>query len=250
MIRKLFTALSLVTLTTFAPLALASTAPKVLMVMTSQSQLGSSGRPTGVWLSELTHPVALFKQAGVDVEFASIKGGSVPLDPDSIAEEDSVNTDFLADSQSKRMLENTSSVAALAGSKYDAIVLVGGHGTMWDFTNQPELAKLVRDQWERGGVLAAVCHGVAGLTDVRLTNGKWLLEGRSVTGFSNAEEAAIKLDNVVPYALETRLREQGARYAAGKDFGSHVVVDGNLITGQNPASAGAMAHAVLKQLGR
>ncbi|RQW21594.1 type 1 glutamine amidotransferase domain-containing protein [Rhodobacteraceae bacterium CH30] len=228
----------------------AAAAPKVLMVMTSQSQLGSSGQPTGVWLSELTHPLALFKQAGVEVEFASIRGGAIPLDPGSVAEKDAVNAAFLADAQSKRKLENTPSVAALTGRKYDAVVLVGGHGTMWDFAGQPALTKLVRDQWERGGVLAAVCHGVAGLADVRLANGKWLLDGRSVTGFSNAEEAAIKLDKVVPYALETRLREQGARYAAGQDFASHVVVDGRLVTGQNPASAEAMAQAVLKQLGR
>ncbi len=235
----------LLSLVLYIPFVHVWAAPEVLMVLTSESTMGDSGKATGFWLSELTHPYQYLSSKGAVMTIASINGGKATIDPGSLDEEDRANTLFLK--RHKELLSNTPGISDLAGKHYDAVILVGGHGTMWDFRQSAELAKLVGQQWKQDATVAAVCHGVSGLLDVNI-NGKPLLNGKIVTGFSNSEEAAIKLTKVVPYSLEDALVAAGADYQQGSDFTSVVKVDGRLITGQNPMSSQAIAEAVWKQI--
>ena len=223
------------------------TAMKVLLVVTSHSQLGSTKEPTGFWLEELAAPYAEFTKAGVQVDIASPLGGKAPADPRSEKEPSEATRAFLSDAAAKKKLENTLVLEKVKES-YDAYFVVGGHGVMWDLATHAPLHTLLTAAYARGAVVSAVCHGPAALVGVKAPDGKPLVAGKRVVAFTNAEEKAMKLDTVVPFPLETRLREQGARFESGPMWNSFAVRDGRLVTGQNPASSAAVAREVLAAL--
>jgi putative intracellular protease/amidase len=222
--------------------------PKVLIVVTSHDRMGDTGEATGLWLSEMTHPYRVLNKAGFEVDVASIKGGKAPIDPRSTAEEDPVNAAFLSNAETRTKLENTLSLDGVSPDNYAAILFSGGHGTVWDFPSNPEIDRVASAIAANGGVIAAVCHGPAALLNVHKQDGELVIAGKRVAGFSNAEEKAAKLDHVVPFLLEDRLQQAGAQYIEGQMFTQHVVVDGRLVTGQNPQSATAVGEAIANLL--
>ncbi|MEP7207526.1 MAG: type 1 glutamine amidotransferase domain-containing protein [Casimicrobiaceae bacterium] len=224
---------------------------RVLIVCTSHASLGTTGERTGLWLEELAAPFWVFRDAGFTVDVVSMAGGEVPLDPRSLEEKDrpAPTQRFLDDAATMTMIRQTRALADVATEDYDAVFLPGGHGTMWDFAADPDLAETVAATYDAGRVVAAVCHGPAGLVGAVRADGKALVAGRRITGFTNAEEAAVGLTDKVPFLLESRLRELGGIFDAGADFKSHVVRDGNLVTGQNPQSSAAVAQAIVEALG-
>ncbi|HEX5746639.1 MAG TPA: type 1 glutamine amidotransferase domain-containing protein [Archangium sp.] len=220
---------------------------KILLIVTSHEQMGASGERTGFWMEELAAPYAEFSTAGAQVDIASPLGGKAPADPRSLGEQSEVVRAFLADPAAVKKMENTLALEQVKGT-YDAYFVVGGHGVMWDLAAYAPLHKMLGKEWDRGAVVAAVCHGPAALVGVKDKAGKPLVAGRRVAGFSNEEEAAVKLDKVVPFALETRLKELGGNYERGPMWKSFAVRDGRLVTGQNPASSAAVAREVLSAL--
>ncbi|MEM8810816.1 MAG: type 1 glutamine amidotransferase domain-containing protein [Cyanobacteria bacterium P01_G01_bin.38] len=224
--------------------------PRILIVLTSHAQLGDTGHPTGFWLEELASPYYAFVDAGAAVTLASIKGGEPPLDPKSYQDDAQTDTTrrFWADTEAKAALANTMPVSEAKTDDYDAIFLPGGHGTMWDFPVSTALTKLIEafDQEEK--IIAAVCHAPAALVSVKTVAGEPLVKGKVVTAFTDSEERAVELDAVVPFLLETRLRELGAKFESGADWAPITQQDGHLITGQNPASSEPAAKAVLAAL--
>ncbi|MCW4354523.1 type 1 glutamine amidotransferase domain-containing protein [Hoyosella sp. YIM 151337] len=225
---------------------------KVLVIVTSVGEYQKFGFRTGLWLGELTHFWDIAESAGIDLEIASIAGGAVPIDPESLAH------DFLADHgtgaryrdrQFMNLLHGTKSVAEVSARNFDAIYLTGGHGVMYDFPESWELATLIAEFYESGKVVASVCHGAAGLLNVVLSDGKHLIEGKTITGFSWPEEDLAQRADAVPFNLETELKKRGANYQiAAQPFEPFTVTDGTLITGQNPASSIPVAEAVVKAL--
>lgn len=221
---------------------------KALIVVTSHASLGNTGTPTGYYLPEVSHPYAALAEKGIQVDIASIAGGEAPLDPKSLNLDDPVNAAFWNDPATRSKLTNTLKLADVDPRAYDAIMFAGGHGTMWDFRGDAAVQSVTRSVYEQGGVVAAVCHGPAALVDVKLANGTYLVDGKRVGAFSDAEEIAAKLDGIVPFALETELRKHGAIYSKAGLWESHVVVDGRLVTGQNPASAAAVGRETARLL--
>lgn len=228
------------------------TAPiKILMVLTSHASIGDTGHSTGVWFEELTTPYYAFINAGVEVEIASIKGGKVPIDPGSLkpAGENPASVDrFLKDTTAMGKITASLKVDDLSANDYAAVFLPGGHGTMWDLPNSVALAQLLSRAWINGKVVAAVCHGPAGLVSAKDASGKSIVAGRRISAFTNSEEQAVGLTKTVPFLLETRLRELGAGHESGPDFQPYAVRDGQLVTGQNPASSEAAAHLTLEAI--
>ena len=237
---------------------------RVLVVATSHGRMGASGEPTGVWLEELATPYYALLDAGAEVTLASTAGGEIPFDPRSMptpggtasggegpaGEQElppSVHR-FLADGRAMAAARDTPAVHELEGVEFDAVFLPGGHGTMWDLPKSEALARVVGAMFDRGRVVAAVCHRPAGLVSARRRDGRPIVEGREVTTFTNSEERAVGLDTIVPFLLEDRLREWGARFIGGPDWQPYAVRDGNLITGQNPQSSELVAHRVLEAL--
>jgi len=221
----------------------------ILIVTTSHDVIGSTGKPTGVWLEELATPYYAFRDAGAEVTIASIKGGKVPVDPSSIGGElpESARR-FLADPEAQRAVTATPAVDAVDVASYDAVFLPGGHGTVWDLPGSMALAGGLSAAYAAGRVVSAVCHGPAGLVAVTDPSGAPLVRGKRVAGFTDSEEVAAGLDKTVPFLLESRLRELGGRYEKGADFQPFAVADGRLVTGQNPASSGLVAKLVLEAL--
>lgn len=225
---------------------------RILVMVTSVGEYEKAGYRTGLWLGELTHFYDVAEQAGFDVTIASIEGGPVPLDPESLAH--GVLSDLGTDKRYKDRLfmdklQGTTAVTQVDVDDYDAVYLTGGHGVMFDFHQSEALEVLVARFYDTGRIVSAVCHGPCGLLDVTLSSGEPLVMGKNVTGFSWLEEELAQRADVVPYSLEDRLRELGASYStAEKPFDVHVVEDGRLITGQNPGSARAVAEAVLRNL--
>ncbi|SEM26800.1 Putative intracellular protease/amidase [Stigmatella aurantiaca] len=222
-------------------------AVKILLIVTSHEQLGDTPERTGYWLEELAAPYKEFTEAGAQVDIASPRGGKAPADPKSVKDADEVSKAFLADPQAVKKVENTL-VLEKVKDTYDAYFVVGGHGVMWDLAVHTPLQRLLADGYARGSVVAAVCHGPAALVGVKDKEGRPLVAGKRVAAFSNEEEQGAKLDKVVPFALETRLRELGARYERGPMWKSFAVRDGRLVTGQNPASSVAAAREVIQAL--
>jgi putative intracellular protease/amidase len=208
---------------------------KILMVLTSNDQLGSTGRKTGSYLPEVTHPYYAFLENGYQVEIASIKGGVAPLDPGSLDKSDRENKNFLEDKAIMSAVNNSFALSQLKAADYDAIFFAGGMGTMWDFAGDSNIQSLTAGIYENGGVVSAVCHGPAALTEVRLSNGKFLIDGKKLTGFSNAEEDISGTSKAVPYLLETRLIERKGEYTKSSPWSEYTQVDGRLVTGQNPS---------------
>ncbi|MFP8966802.1 type 1 glutamine amidotransferase domain-containing protein [Pokkaliibacter sp. CJK22405] len=224
-------------------------APHVLMILTSHKAFSQAddAAATGVWFEELTAPYYLFQEAGVNVTLASIQGGEVPIDPHSLDDSPSVLR-FQADTAAMQALSNSLCIDALKAQDYDAIFLPGGHGTMWDCATSTTLAALLTEAWAQGKILGAVCHGPAGLLNVKDTLDQPLVAGRRISAFTNTEEALAGKTGQVPFLLETALKEQGALHERTSDFAPLAVVDGLLVTGQNPASSAPVAEAMLALL--
>jgi putative intracellular protease/amidase len=219
---------------------------KVLFVLTSHAELGTTGRETGVYLEELAVPYWYLLDRGHAIRIASIAGGEVPIDPASrepAALSASVER-FLADEQAMAALRDTPAIDTCSIADFDALYLPGGHGTMWDLPSSDALARLVGDAFDAGRIVAAVCHGPAGLVSATLADGKPLVAGRRVAAFTDEEEAAAGLSDTVPFLLEQRLRELGADVVVAPKFTSNVVRDGRLVTGQNPQSSDEIAAAI------
>ena len=212
---------------------------KVLMVLTSHDQLGDTGKPTGFWLEEFASPYYAFKDGGLDVTLASPKGGQPPLDPKSSAPDaqTAATKRFHDDPAAQKALAGTVPLAQVKAESFDALFFPGGHGPMWDLASDDALAKLTSTFVAGDKPVGAVCHGPAALTRAVDAKGASIVKGKKVTGFANTEEEAVGLTKVVPFLLEDKLKALGGSYVRGPDWASHVVVDGRLVTGQNPASS-------------
>ena len=227
------------------------TAPSVLIITTSHATLGDTNQKTGLWLEELTTPYYAFVDAGVRVTLASIKGGAIPVDPSSqkAQGENSPSVErFYADAMAQQAVANTPSIEDVTAGDYDAVFLPGGHGTMWDFADNEAIAKIAQQIYENNGVVSAVCHGPSGLVNIKLSNGKYLVDGKKINAFTNEEEVAVKLEEVVPYMLEDKLIERGAQFEKSGLWQEHVTVDQRIVTGQNPQSAAGVGEATLQEI--
>ncbi|BAU11617.1 ThiJ/PfpI protein domain protein [Leptolyngbya sp. NIES-3755] len=218
---------------------------KILIVLTSHATLGNTGKETGFYLPEVSHPVAVFDRANFTIEYVSPKGGKAPMIGIDLT--DPLNQAFVENPEKMAQVENTLRPEQVNPTEYDALFYAGGHGTMWDFPNTPELDRIAETIYDRGGVVGAVCHGPAGLVNLKL-NGKYLVDGKTVAAFTNEEEAAVELTEVVPFLLESTLIERGATVEKAANFQEKVVVSDRLVTGQNPASATGVAKAMVELL--
>jgi putative intracellular protease/amidase len=223
---------------------------KVLMVLTSHDQLGNTGRKTGFWLEELAAPYFVFKDAGAEITLASPKGGRPPLDPKS--NEPSFRTDltrrFEKDAAAEAQLDKTLRLESVKQDDYDTVFYPGGHGPMWDLAEDKNSIKLIESFLAAGKHVALVCHAPGVLRHVKTAAGKPLVEGRNVTGFTNGEEAEVELTKVVPFLVEDELLRLGATFSKVKNWGVYTITDGQLITGQNPASSGPTAKVLIETL--
>ncbi|HEX6631892.1 MAG TPA: type 1 glutamine amidotransferase domain-containing protein [Gemmatimonadaceae bacterium] len=223
---------------------------KVLMVLTSHDRLGDTGEPTGFWLEEFAAPYYVLKDAGVDVTIASPRGGQPPIDPksDDPKAQTPAMERFRQDPEAQRALAHTVTLARVSADDYDAVFYPGGHGPLWDLAEDRDSIALIERLYAAGKPVAAVCHGPAVLRRAKAPDGTPLVKGKAVTGFANSEEAAAGLTEVVPFLVEDALGANGGKYSKAADWADHAVVDGNLITGQNPASSESTARLLLKQL--
>lgn len=222
---------------------------RILFVLTSHDRKGPAGAdaaPSGFYLSEVSHPYRVFAEAGHAVDFVSPRGGKTHVDGFEL--NDPVNAAFWNNPMLRGATENTLTPSQVDPRAYAAIFYAGGHATMWDFSDNEELAAIAADIYARGGVVAAVCHGPAGLVNVKLPDGRYLVDGKDVSAFTNDEERAVGLYDVVPFLLADALKARGARHLPAPDFQAQVVVSDRLVTGQNPASAMGVARAVLPLL--
>jgi len=217
------------------------------MVLTSHDQLGNTGRKTGFWLEEFAAPYFVFRDAGVQLTLASPAGGQPPIDPKSDLPENQTEAmaRFKRDAGAQQALSQTVKLADVKAEDYNSIFYVGGHGPMWDLVDNPVSIALIESFYNAGKPVAAVCHSPAVFHKVTY-KGAPLVKGKRVTGFTNGEEAAVQLTHVVPFLVEDELKRVGGRYEKAADWQSFVVVDGRLLTGQNPASSTAAAQALLK----
>ncbi|WP_207632705.1 type 1 glutamine amidotransferase domain-containing protein [Foetidibacter luteolus] len=221
---------------------------KILFVVTSHNKKGSTGEPTGYYLSEVSHPWNVLQLAGYEIDFVSPKGGKAPVDGFNL--QDEVNKKFWENEQYRAKIENTMAPSQVDASQYAAIYFAGGHGTMWDFPGDTAIAEITRKIYEANGVVAAVCHGPSGLVNIRLSDGKYLVDGKKISAFTNEEEAAVKLEKVVPFLLEDKLIAHGGRFEKAGLWQEKIAVDQRLITGQNPQSAHAVGLAMVSELQR
>jgi putative intracellular protease/amidase len=224
----------------------------ILMIVTSHAKLGSTGKPTGIWAEELTTPYYALRDAGYEVALASPLGGKPPFAEGSVKEPVEANEGsvkrFLQDAQAMQLFNATLKTADVNAADYSAVFLPGGHGTMWDTATDEHTARLVSDAFNAGQPVAAVCHGPAGLVKAQRLDGKSIVFGKRVNGFTNEEETAVNLMDVVPFHLESKLRELGGVFEHGPMWKAYAVRDGNLITGQNPASSALVAQHVVEAL--
>ena len=223
---------------------------KILIVLTSHDQLGNTGKKTGFWLEEFAAPYYTFKDAGAAITLASPKGGQPPLDPSSDLAENltELTKRFRADKAAQAELANTKKLSGVSANDFDAVFYPGGHGPMWDMPDNKASIALIEAFVKAGKPVGAVCHAPAALVNVREMDGEYLIKSKRVTGFTNAEEEAVGLNKVVPFLLEDRLKERGGLYSKGANWAPNVQVDGKLVTGQNPASSGPAAEALLTLL--
>lgn len=223
---------------------------KVLIVLTSHDQLGNTGKKTGFWLEEFAAPYYVLKDAGVAITLASPKGGQPPLDPKSDLPENQTRLTerFRTDTAAQAELASTKKLADVSADDFDAVFYPGGHGPMWDMSENATSIALIEAFVKAGKPVAAVCHAPVALVNVRGKDGEYLVKGKRVTGFTNEEEEAVNLTAVVPFLLEDRLKERGGVYSKAANWVPYVQVDGKLVTGQNPASSGSGAEVLLKLL--
>lgn len=225
---------------------------KLLMVLTSHDQLGDTGRKTGFWLEELAAPYYVFKDAGHEIVLASPKGGQPPLDPKS--NEPEFQTDltrrFEADAEAKAALAKTVPLSTVKAEDFDSVFYPGGHGPMWDLAEDPASIKLIEAFDRAGKTFALVCHAPGALRHVKAADGEPLVKGKDVTGFTDTEEEAVGLTKVVPFLVEDELKRLGGNFSKAADWQPYVLTAGRLITGQNPASSGPAAKALLEALAK
>lgn len=223
---------------------------KTLVVVTNVSKYENTERPTGLWLGEAVHFVNVMEEAGHKIDYVSSNGGYTPIDPHSLENDFMTPTDwkYYTNQEFMNKLGNTLSVDEVNPEDYDVIYYTGGHGVIWDFPNDSKMQEVAKKIYENGGIVSAVCHGLAGLLNIKLSNGKNLIDGVKLTGFSNSEEVAVGLDKLVPYLTETELVNRGANYVKGADWAEFAVSDNRVVTGQNPASGAAVAKEVLNVL--
>lgn len=222
---------------------------KILMVLTSHDQLGNTGRKTGFWLEEFAAPYFVFRDAGVELTLASPKGGQPPVDPKSDLPENQTPAmaRFKQDTAAQKMLANTAKLADVKAEDYDTVFYVGGHGPMWDLAESPVSIALLESFYNSGKPIALVCHSPGVLRHVTY-NGAPLVKGKRVTGFTNGEEEEVQLTKVVPFLVENELMRLGATFEKVANWQPHSIVDGRLVTGQNPASSTSAAQALVKLL--
>ena len=220
---------------------------KILMVLTSHDRLGDTGKPTGFWLEEFAAPYYIFKDAGAEITLASPKGGQPPLDPKSDAAESETPATkrFKQDRAAQAALANTVLLSSVSHEEFEGVFYPGGHGPLWDLAEDRDSITLIESMYAAGKPIAAVCHGPAAFRHARKYDGRPLVEGKRVTGFSNTEEDAVQLTNVVPFLVEDALKQGGGLYSKGDDWSSYVLVDGHIVTGQNPESSVAAAQELL-----
>jgi putative intracellular protease/amidase len=223
-----------------------SASKRVLFVLTSHDKKGDTGESTGFYLAEVTHPHHVLTEAGFTIDYVSPKGGKAPIDGFDLT--DPINKAFMENPANVKAIETTLRPEQVKPADYAAIFYSGGHGTMWDFADNVELARIGGDIYDRGGVVGAVCHGPAGLVNIKIADGSYLVAGKNVSAFTNEEEAAVKLEKIVPFLLADKLIERGAKHHPAPNFEAKVVVDGRLVTGQNPASATGVGEAMAKLL--
>jgi putative intracellular protease/amidase len=223
---------------------------KILMGLTSHDRLGDTGRKTGFWLEEFAALYFVFRDAGAEITLASPKGGQPPIDPKS--DEPDAQTEatlrFKSDKEAQSALANTVKLSSVSAEEYDAVFYPGGHGPLWDLSEDPDSISLIETMYARGRPVALVCHAPGALRRTKAPDGQPLVRGKWVTGFANTEEAAVGLIDVVPFLVEDSLKENGGKYSKAEDWKPYVVRDDNLITGQNPASSEGAAKTVLEQL--
>ena len=222
----------------------------ILMILTSHDQLGDTGKKTGFWLEEFAAPYYVFKDAGATVTLASPKGGQPPLDPKS--DEADAQTEatkrFKADAESQQALANTTKLSEIDAGDYDAVFYPGGHGPLWDLAEDKTSIALIEATLAAGKPLGAVCHAPAIFRHTKAADGTPMVKGRTVTGFTNGEEEAVGLTDIVPFLVEDMLKQHGGDYQKGADWGEFVVEDGTLITGQNPASSEKAARRLMAKI--
>ena len=221
---------------------------KALIILTSHTELGSTGRKTGFYYDEMATPYWRLIDAGFDVDIASVKGGVAPPDPKTLVEPNDrppMVARFMNDDKAISKLNNTYTLKELNGETYECVFLPGGHGTMWDFDTK-DIGKIISDAWASGAVVGAVCHGPSGLLQAVRSNGEPLVKDLKVNCFTDAETDQIGLTGIEPFLLENRLRELGAKFECGKNFTSHAVRDGRLVTGQNPHSTEAVSKLLIE----
>lgn len=228
---------------------------KIVIVLTSHSdlghtKLGNSEGKTGFWIEEFATPYYLFQDAGAIITLASPNGGQPPIDPKSNAPENQTESTvrYKKDENLLELMANTMQLQEISATNFDAIFFPGGHGPLWDLATDKIAIKLIEDFWDAKKPVATVCHSPSVLLNAKDEDGDYLVKGKKVTGFSNSEEVAVKLDKIVPFLLEDELKKKGAIYSKKEDWASYVVKDGLLITGQNPASSGEVAKQLLNLL--
>ncbi len=223
---------------------------KILIVLTSHSELGNTGKKTGFWIEEFAAPYYVFKEAGAEISIASPKGGQPPIDPSSDTPDNQTPSTirFKSDTELQKELSNSLKLSSVSADDFDGIFYPGGHGPLWDLSNDADSIKLIETFWKSKKPVAAVCHAPSVLLHVKNEKDELLLKGKNVTGFSNSEEEAVQLTNIVPFLLEDELKKIGSIYSKKENWASYVVKDGLMITGQNPASSEEAARELVKAL--
>lgn len=225
---------------------------RVLFVLTSHSELGSTGKKTGFWIEEFATPYYFFTDRNVEVIVATPLGGQAPIDPKS--NEAGFQTEstkrYFADSKAQKIVSNTVKLARVNHKQYDAIFYPGGHGPMWDLTNNKNSIEMIQSFYNQNKPIAFVCHGSAALVNVKNLQGEYLIKGKNVTSFCNTEEDAVQLTTVVPFSLENKLKERGAIYQKAADWSSFTIADGLLLTGQNPQSSKEVAQKLFEMINK
>lgn len=221
---------------------------KILFVVTSHDKKGSTGENTGYYLGEVSHPWEVLHKAGYEIDFVSPKGGTPPVDGFDL--KDPVNKEFWENKKYRNKIDHSLKPSQVNPKDYSTIFYAGGHGAMWDLADNTELSVIASKIYENGGIVAGVCHGPAGLVNIKLSNGKYLVDGKNINAFTNEEESAVKLTDIVPFLLEDKLIERGAKFEKSGLWQNHVVTDQRVITGQNPQSAKSVGEAILKVLNK
>ena len=223
---------------------------KVLFVLTSHDKLGDTGEKTGFWIEEFAAPYYNLLEKGVDVTVATPQGGKAPIDPNSEGPDAQTEDtkSFYKDTESQKVIDNTLKLETIKAEEFDALFYPGGHGPLWDLAEDKTSIALIESFNKQKKPIAFVCHAPAALKNVKNENGEPLVKGKKVTGFTNTEEEAVKLTNVVPFLVEDMLKENGGIYSKSGDWEVHVLKDGNLITGQNPASSNKAADKLYESL--